>query len=130
MMATTPEGEVKDMIKQRLALLGSHPAGSKMWETGKATSWYYMPVQNGMGVSGIPDFIGCHYGMFWSIEAKAPGKQPNPNQAQRMHEIRATAGQSWTVDCEDDMEEIVQWMYQVRRDPMLVIDAQTAVLRG
>lgn len=105
----TPEGEVKDMIKLKLAALGAYPAGSKQWETGWATSWYYMPVQNGMGVSGIPDFVGCHYGCFWAIEAKAPGKQPNPNQAQRMREIRSSAGQSWTVDCEADMHMVQDW---------------------
>lgn len=113
-MSKTPEGEVKDMIKQRLALLGAHPAGSKEWETGKATSWYYMPVQNGMGVSSIPDFIGCLEGRFWSIEAKAPGKEPTPNQAQRLREISQSGGRAWVVTCEDDMLPVCSWFRSPR----------------
>lgn len=110
----TPEGEVKDMIKLKLAALGAYPAGSKQWETGWATSWYYMPVQNGMGVSGIPDFVGCHYGRFWAVEAKAPGKQSNPNQAQRIREIEKAGGRVWVVSSWDDLVPMCVWLRSPR----------------
>lgn len=84
-MAKTPEAKVKDAVKKRLKELGI---------------WYYMPVQNGMGVVGIPDFICCWEGMFLAIETKAPGKVTNltPNQEQRLKEIRDAAGLTIVVD--------------------------------
>ena len=62
-MATTPEGKVKKEIKEWLATLPN--------------CWFYMPVQNGMGVVGIPDIVGCIDGKFFAIECKAPGKEGN-----------------------------------------------------
>lgn len=47
-------------------------------------AWHYAPIQNGMGVHGIPDRIGCvpivvteamvgkRIGMFVAVECKAP----------------------------------------------------------
>ena len=49
------EADVKKEIKKILVL---------------ADAWYFMPVQTGYGVMGIPDFIVCHRGMFIGIEAK------------------------------------------------------------
>jgi hypothetical protein len=81
----TPEGKVKAAVKKRLKELGI---------------WYYMPVQNGMGVVGIPDFICCWNGLFMAIETKAPGKVDTvtPNQEKRMHEIREADGWAVVVD--------------------------------
>lgn len=106
----TPEGAVKKMIKLELAKLSIYSAGSAEWGLSAAVGWYYMPAQNGMGASGIPDFVGCYRGMFWSIEAKAPGKEPNANQARRHWEIRGADGQSWVVDCEEDMQMVRDWV--------------------
>lgn len=67
----TPEGKVKDQVKKVLKDNGA---------------WFYMPVQNGMGVVGIPDIVGCipititedmvgqTIGHFVAIETKALGK--------------------------------------------------------
>ena len=60
---TTPEGRVKAAIKRYLKTLPN--------------CWFYMPVQNGMGVVGIPD------GRFFAIECKAPGKEKNVTANQR-----------------------------------------------
>lgn len=51
----TPEGKVKEKIKQ---VLREHGA------------YYHMPVQNGMGKPSL-DFIGCINGRFLAVEAKA-----------------------------------------------------------
>lgn len=65
------ESDVKDGIKDVFKAL---------------EAWYYMPVQTGLGVGGIHDFIACvpitvtpemvgkRIGLFVSVEAKEPGK--------------------------------------------------------
>lgn len=59
-----------------------------------------MPVQNGMGVVGVPDFICCLNGRFFGVEAKAPGKLNTltANQQARHEEIRASGGLVLVVD--------------------------------
>jgi hypothetical protein len=81
----TPEGKVKADIKKLLKERGI---------------WFFMPVQNGMGVVGIPDFICCAGGAFLSIEAKAPGKADNlsPNQQRVRGEILQHGGFHLVVD--------------------------------
>ena len=75
----TPEGKVKHDIKKVLA---------------RHKVWYYMPVQNGMGRVGIPDFVCILDGRFLGIEAKAPGKENTvtSNQRQVMTEIKSAGG--------------------------------------
>jgi hypothetical protein len=84
-MATTPEGKVKDAVRRLL----------------KAKNvWYFQPMQNGMGVVGIPDFVCCWNGRFIGIETKAPGKrsQTTPNQQRVLKEITDHGGSSLVVD--------------------------------
>lgn len=84
-MAMTPEGKVKHEVKKILNANGV---------------WYYMPVQNGMGRVGIPDFICCWKGRFVAIECKAPGKRSNttPNQDKVLEEINTAGGWTRVVD--------------------------------
>jgi hypothetical protein len=84
-MASTPEGRVKQAVKTFLRNKGI---------------WFYMPVQNGMGQVGIPDFICCWKGVFLAIETKAPGKLNNttPNQERVIKEIRSNHGYAFVVD--------------------------------
>ena len=84
-MALTPEGRVKEAVKR---LLKAHGV------------WHYMPVQNGMGQVGIPDFICCYRGYFVSIETKAPGKINNTtaNQDRVIAEIKTAGGAAIVVD--------------------------------
>ena len=84
-MATTPEGKIKQQVKKWLGEIGA---------------WYYMPVQNGMGRVGIPDFICCLRGKFFAIETKAPGKRGalTPNQKKNLDEIITAGGVALVVD--------------------------------
>ena len=90
-MGSTPEGRVKAAIKKELDSRGFWRAGAA-GPPAQCEGWYYMPVSNGMGVHGIPDFICCWRGNFLGIEAKAPGGTPTPNQLRRHEEIRAGGG--------------------------------------
>ena len=102
----TPEGKVKDGIKKAFKALGC---------------WYYCPVQNGMGVVGIPDFIACApvkitpemvgktFGLFMGVEAKAPGKEKNttPNQVRRLTEISEAKGLAIVTSNADDIKQAI-----------------------
>lgn len=85
-----PEAAVKAAVKALLRSMGI---------------WFYMPVQNGMGVVGIPDFICCWAGTFLAIETKAPGKgrTVTANQQARITEIRAAQGVALVID---DVEQL------------------------
>lgn len=88
-MAMTPEGRTKDGIKKLLKARGVY---------------YYMPVQNGMGVVGVPDFICCvpcnSGGRFLAVEAKAPGKRGNTsaNQDAQIAAIQRSSGVAVVID--------------------------------
>lgn len=90
----TPEGKVKALCKR---VLTSHNV------------WYYMPVQNGMGVIGIPDFICCWKGRFLAVECKAPGKisSTTPNQKNRISEINDHGGTAIVVDSALQLERFL-----------------------
>lgn len=90
-MATTPEGKVKRDVKKFLIEIGA---------------WFYMPVQNGMGVTGIPDFIVCINGRFVAIETKAPGKLSNlsANQQAQLASISRAGGATLVADSVDTVK--------------------------
>lgn len=62
-------------------------------------AWSYAPVQNGLGVHGIPDRIGCvpilvtpemvgkMVGMFVSVEAKKPGRRGEKDRGLSKHQV-------------------------------------------
>lgn len=108
-MSRTPEGRVKDAIKKELDSRGFWRAGSA--QPPAVEGWYYMPVSNGMGVHGIPDFVCCWHGKFFCIEAKAPNGAPTPNQERRHEEIRAAKG--WVLVA-DNVETVREFMNEQR----------------
>lgn len=104
-MSRTPEGRVKEAIKKELDSRGFWRAGTA--EPSIVEGWYYMPVSNGMGVHGIPDFICCWQGRFFGIEAKAKGGEPTPNQLRRHEEIRTAKGLVLVADCVEVVREFL-----------------------
>jgi hypothetical protein len=91
----TPEGKVKAAVKRYLKEKGI---------------WFFMPMQNGMGVVGIPDLICCFGGTFLAIETKAPGKRNNttPNQDRVLREITEHGGLSIVVDDVEQLREFLE----------------------
>lgn len=92
-MAQTPEGKVKAAVKKLLKSKGIY---------------HYMPVQNGMGVVGIPDIIACWDGRFLAIETKAPGKRNNTtaNQDLQLRLIDEAGGIALVVDDVSQVEKL------------------------
>lgn len=81
----TPEGKVKKKVKDWLVAHGAY---------------YYMPMSNGMGRVGAPDFIVALKGRFVGIETKAPGKRGNtsPNQKRELAAIQEAGGVALVID--------------------------------
>ena len=96
----TTEGKVKEAVKKVMRKHGV---------------WYFMPMQNGFGVVGIPDFICCIDGLFFTVETKAPGKRDNttPNQQRVMREILEHGGYAIVVD---DAKQVEDYIIFLRRD--------------
>lgn len=93
-MALTPEARVKQACKKLLKDRGI---------------WFYMPVQNGMGNVGIPDFVCCWAGRMLAVETKAPGKRANttPNQKRVLGEISEHGGLAVVVDDVSQLLEVL-----------------------
>lgn len=104
----TPESKVKAAIKRWLDDRGYWRAGAARPPIG-VQGWYYMPQNMGMGVSGIPDFVGsglrCCIPFPFAIEAKVPGGRPTPIQLERHAEMR-DAG--WLVLVVDDVNQLAE----------------------
>lgn len=89
MAKPTPESRVKKKLIDYLKSLGSD-------------CFYYMPVQNGMGQSGIPDIICCIKGRMVALECKATRKnEPTTLQAFALDRIQKSGGVAWVVDDEN-----------------------------
>lgn len=84
----TPEGKVKKKLIDFLKSLGGD-------------CFFYMPVQNGMGQTGIPDVMAIIKGVPFAIECKATPKQhPTVLQAYALDRIHKAKGIAWVVDSE------------------------------
>lgn len=109
-MARTPEGVVKDDIKAWLDAHGFWRAGTDKPNM-DLRGWYYMPVPGGMGVSGIPDFMGSVIRLpNWTpapfgIEAKAKNGRLSGPQEDRIEEMKAAG---WYVLVVDDVSQLAQ----------------------
>ena len=89
MAKATPEGKVKKKLLDFLKSLGGD-------------CFFYMPVQNGMGQTGIPDIIAIIKGVPFAFECKATPKQhPTVLQAYALDRIHKARGVAWVVDCEN-----------------------------
>ena len=87
---TTPEGLVKKAVKKMLDVSGAY---------------WVMPVSNGMGNHGTPDFLICHKGTFIGIEAKAGKGKTTALQAAHLARIREAGGTALVVN-ESNLDEL------------------------
>lgn len=109
------EPKVKDKVKNWFDRLGG---------------WSYAPIQNGMGVHGIPDRVGCVpvvitpdmvgkvFGMFVAIECKGEGRRGErdrgctPNQVEQLKGIGKASGVALVCDGDEDLRSL-DWILQI-----------------
>lgn len=95
-MASTPEGSVKKKV-------------TKLLQSYKDELHYWMPVPSGYGVTTV-DYLGVHMGMFFCIEAKAPGKKPTLRQEDFMKRVRYAGGRAFVVEDEATLAQVKEWL--------------------
>lgn len=93
----TPEGKVKAKVKALLKRFGAY---------------YHMVVQNGMGAPSL-DFVGCHGGLFFSVETKAGNKDMTDRQKQTATEMRKAGAVVFLVNEVEGLTELEQWLQEV-----------------
>ena len=91
---STPESKVKAKIK---ALLKARQI------------YYFMPATWGYGRSGVPDFVGCVDGHFFTIEAKAGKSQPTALQLREMRSIEDSGGTTFVIN-ESNLDTLEAWL--------------------
>lgn len=107
--APVTEDDVKDLVKE--------------WYGARA-AWHYAPIQNGMGVHGIHDRVGCvpivvtpqmvgkRIGLFVSVESKRPGRRGekdrgmSAHQRDHMNDINAAGGVAICCDGAEDLADL------------------------
>ena len=110
----TPEGLVKKSVRALLTEFNIQEA-KDAGRTGTFEGWYFWAASNGRGVKGIPDAIGFYKGLFFGIEVKAPGEEPEGFQALQIKSIRESGGMVFVVDGPDDLARVRAWFTKVRK---------------
>ena len=98
------------------------------------SAWHYAPIQNGMGVHGIPDRIGCvpvvvtpemvgrTIGLFVAVECKKPGRRGerarglSPAQALQQEGILRAHGHHAVCDGDEDLAALHKNIFQMELD--------------
>ena len=93
-MSTTPEGKVKEAVRE---LLKTHGA------------YWHCPVQNGMGKPSL-DFVGCHRGRYFAVETKAEGKKMTKRQEATAEEIITAGGRVFEVVGTAGIAALQHWL--------------------
>ena len=99
------EAGVKEDVKKWLAAHNIYNIRDiKRAET--VNGFYYMPVQNGMGLTGVSDFIICYHGIMIALETKASNvkAKPTPDQKAFLDAIEKAGGFALTVNSVEMLE--------------------------
>lgn len=84
---------------------------TKILDKYKPLVYYHMPVLNGLGKPSL-DYVGCCCGHYFTIETKAPGKQPTLRQDVTLSQVIAAQGKTFVINAVigDDMDELEFWL--------------------
>ena len=104
----TPESKVKAAVKAMLEELHIIPASKAGAFPADAQGWYFMPVQMGQGVSGIPDILGHYHGRAFAVETKAQGKKPTGFQRRQIEAFNCRGERAFVVDSVEGAQALKQ----------------------
>jgi Holliday junction resolvase len=79
----TPEAKIKHQVYKVLRKNGAY---------------YFSPIMNGYGKSGVPDIIVCYNGKFVGIECKVGKKKPTELQQKNLNEIESSGGHTLVIN--------------------------------
>jgi Holliday junction resolvase len=99
-MAHTPERKVKDKV---VALLKQYDA------------YFFSPLSNGFGRSGIPDIIACLYGRYIAIECKAGDNKPTALQIRELGLITKAGGVALVIR-ENNINEVALALQSIKEE--------------
>lgn len=88
----TPEAKVKAKVKKVLD---------------DRNAYYVMPVTNGYGNSGAPDFLVCYRGKFIGIECKAGRGKVTELQQDNLNRIADNGGSALVIN-ESNIDSLVE----------------------
>lgn len=91
------EADVKEAVKKVLNTLGVY---------------WFMPVQTGYGVKGIPDFVCCVKGRFFGIETKFGKNTLSTWQKKQQDKILAAGGTYMVID-EDSVAYLYNYLFAI-----------------
>lgn len=94
----TPETRLKLRVKKLLC--EEHNEGV----------WFYKSSDR--FTAGIPDILGCYWGLFFGIELKAPGKEATTLQQITHQKIREAGG---FVISSDNYDEIRKFLEEIKQ---------------
>lgn len=92
----TPEGKIKKAVKELLKSYGPE-------------LWFHMPVLTGYGTPTL-DFIGCHRGQFFAVEAKAPGGHVTLRQQMTIDDMREAGAHVMVIDDATGIAGLKAWL--------------------
>jgi hypothetical protein len=79
--------------------------------------WYHKPVQNGMGKPCL-DYHCCFHGLYFVVEAKAPGEDPTKRQEITIEEINRAGGQVFVVSNDEGMAALESWLIDTHQNEL------------
>lgn len=98
--------------------------------------YHYAPIQNGLGVHGVPDrlgvipvtitpdMVGKTVGLFVSVEAKKPGRRNEKDRGMSKHQVLfqegviKAGGLSVCCDGQDDLDVLDAWIAVLTGQPL------------
>ena len=112
------EAGVKEDIKKWLTAHRIHDMkGVKSAPENMIEGFFYMPVPNGMGLTGVSDFMICYHGQTIVVETKAENKPAKPTGDQQAFIDAIEKAGGYGV-CVNSLEMFVKWFN--RESPMEV----------